>query len=92
MTDSPMPAPEDLQHRALVGLLLRSLGIAVLWAAGAITALAWVASWDGAPHFGVAAYLFLSMLVGAGVLLALAKRLGPTEAEQPQQPEGSVSQ
>jgi hypothetical protein len=46
-----------------------------MWAAGAVAALAWIASWDGSPHFGVAAYLVLLMLVGAGVLLALARRL-----------------
>jgi hypothetical protein len=79
-----MPALDELEHGMLAALLLRSVGIAVLSAAGAVAAMAWVGSWDGAPHFGVAAYLFASLVVGAGMLLVLAKRVAPVRGEQTQ--------
>lgn len=85
MVDAPTPTTAGhAEYRGLAALLLRALGTAVLAAAGTVAALAWIEGWEGAPDFGVAAYLFWPMLVGAVVLIGFATRLSSAEAAQAQ--------
>lgn len=79
MSDTPTPtAQEQVQYGVLVPLL-RSLALAVLVSAGTVGALAFVQTWEGAPNFGIATYLFWPMLSGALTLLARASRFSPVE-------------
>ena len=49
-----------------------------------MAALARIEGWAGAPEFGVSAYLFWPMLVGAVVLIGFAKQFSSAEARQAQ--------
>lgn len=80
MVDSPPTTGGTAEYRAIAAMLLRALGTAVLVAAGTVAALAWIESWDDAPDFGVATYLFWPMLVGAVVLIGFATRFTSAEA------------
>lgn len=85
MVDTPTPTTAGhAESRGLAALLLRALGTSVLVAAGTVATLAWFETWEGAPDFGVATYLYWPMLVGAVVLIGFAKRLSSAEAGQAQ--------
>lgn len=69
-------ATQDWEARySLLATLLRSLGTALLVAAGTVAVLVFVESWEGSPDLGVPTYLFWPMLAGASTLFLSSARL-----------------
>ena len=74
-TEMPAASNREKAQLDLVASLLQSLAMAALVAAATVGALRFIESWEGAPEFGVATYLFWPMLAGAATLWAVAARL-----------------